>query len=165
MEIELKPLGAGDADWLVSEHAAAYAESDGFDATFAVLVAQILEDFETGHDPACERAFVAWRGKERLGSIFCVKQDAETAKLRLFYLVAEARGQGLGQRLLMACMGFAKEVGYKRMQLWTHESHSAACVLYARNGWRLVRSKPVHSFGVNLIEQTWHCDLDVDFET
>jgi hypothetical protein len=41
------------------------------------------------------------------------------------------------------------------MQLWTHESHRAACALYAQNGWQLVSSKPVRSFGCDLVEQSW----------
>ncbi|WP_343231137.1 GNAT family N-acetyltransferase [Thalassovita aquimarina] len=96
---------------------------------------------------------------ERLGSIFCVRQDSETAKLRLFLLLPQARGKGVGQRLLSACMDYARDKGYRRMVLWTHESHRAACALYARNGWTLTRSEPVHSFGVDLVEQSWEIAL------
>ena len=95
----------------------------------------------------------------RLGSIFCVKLDEKTAKLRLFLLVPEARGKGLGKLLLQACMGYARATGYRRMQLWTHESHRAACALYTAAGWRCVASKPVRSFNVDLIEQSWEIDL------
>jgi hypothetical protein len=45
------------------------------------------------------------------------------------------------------------------MTLWTHASHEAACALYRKAGWRLVRSEPVHSFGVDLEEQTFEIDL------
>ncbi len=81
------------------------------------------------------------------------------AKLRLFLLEPEARGRGLGQRLLDACLGFARAAGYRRLELWTHESHRAACALYARNGFRLVGSRPVRSFGQDLVEQTWEIPL------
>ncbi len=155
MDIELKHLGPGDAEWLVDQHARAYAASEGFDDSFGVLVAQILADFEAGHDETCERAFVAWSGKRRLGSVFCVRVTDKIAKLRLFYLVQEARGHGVGQRLLNACMDFAQSAGFEQMQLWTHASHKAACALYAKNGWQLLSSKPVHSFGVDLVEQAW----------
>ncbi|WP_299930086.1 GNAT family N-acetyltransferase [uncultured Pelagimonas sp.] len=159
MDIELSGLGPGDAEWLVDQHGQAYASSEGFDDTFAVLVAQILADFEARHDETCERAFVAWAGTKRLGSVFCVRVTAKIAKLRLFYLVEDARGHGLGQRLLDACTQFARDSGYDEMRLWTHESHKAACALYARNGWQLLSSKPVHSFGVDLVEQAWRIDL------
>jgi GNAT superfamily N-acetyltransferase len=111
-------------------------------------------------DPACERAWIARRGDRRLGSIFCVRGRAPgVAKLRLFLIEPEARGQGLGHRLLGACLAYARDKGYRRMELWTHESHAAACALYARHGFRLVDSRPVHSFGRDLVEQSWEIDL------
>ncbi|WP_249200712.1 GNAT family N-acetyltransferase [Thetidibacter halocola] len=159
MSIEIRHLAPGDIDWLVEQHGTHYAREEGFDPSFGALVHDILLAFDADHDPTCERAFIAWDGGQRLGSIFCVRLDDETAKLRLFFLTPEARGKGLGKRLLAECMGFARDAGYRRMTLWTHESHRAACVLYASAGWRLVRSKPVHNFGVDLIEQEWDIDL------
>ncbi|CUH65523.1 TDP-fucosamine acetyltransferase [Thalassovita gelatinovora] len=151
-ELNLRGLQIGDAGWLIEQHAVLYHRDEGFDAGFEAVVAQILSDYIATHDPNSERAWIAEEDGERLGSIFCVRQDAETAKLRLFLLLPAARGKGLGQRLLETCMGFARDAGYKRMVLWTHESHRAACALYARNGWQLLRSEPVHSFGVDLVE-------------
>lgn len=52
-------------------------------------------------------------------------------------------------------MDFAQAQGYRGMTLWTHESHRAAGALYARTGWTLVSSKPVTSFGQDLVEQHW----------
>ena len=144
-----------DTDWLVDQHARLYARDEGFDASFGPLVREILEDFSAGHDPTCERGWIAEQAGQRLGSVFCVRLDDRTAKLRLFLLLPEARRQGLGTRLLRTCMGFAREQGYEGMQLWTHESHAAACALYRRFGWSLEKSEPVHSFGVDLVEQTW----------
>lgn len=95
------------------------------------------------------------RGGRRLGSIFCVAQSADVAKLRLFLLEPEARGRGLGQRMLGHCMDFARAKGYAGMTLATHESHRAACALYARNGWRIAQARPVRAYGCDLLEQTW----------
>lgn len=160
MEIDIKPLQPGDADWLVEQHQRSYAASDGFDASFGEAVAAILAAFEAEHDPAHERAFIAWRGDHRLGSIFCVRLDVQTAKLRLFLVLPEARGQGLGARLLKTCMGWARARGYRKMELWTHESHRAATALYAKAGWTCTASRPIHNYGVDLVEQIWQVDLD-----
>jgi len=157
--VTLRDYGPGDFDWLVDLHRRHYAEVEGFDATFAALVATILRDFEAHRDPGCERGWVAVSGGARLGSIFCVRQDDRTAKLRLFLLTAEARGKGLGALMLETCMGFARDQGYARMQLWTHESHAAACALYRAKGWRCTASRPVRSFGVDLVEQAWEVAL------
>lgn len=158
-EITLREFDASDAGWLAAQHGALYARDEGFDCSFEGLVAGILDEFIRAHDPSCERGWIAEENGQRLGSIFCVRLDETTAKLRLFLLTPAARGKGLGRRLLDTCMSYAKARGYARMQLWTHESHAAACALYEKTGWRLVSSKPVHSFGVNLVEQSWEFDF------
>ncbi|MDW3222431.1 MAG: GNAT family N-acetyltransferase [Paracoccaceae bacterium] len=154
-QVRIRSFTAEDRDWLVEQHGSLYAKNDGFDASFGVLVGEILDAFVLGHNPEREKGWIAEDEGARLGSIFCVGLTATTAKLRLFLLVPEARGQRLGKRLLMTCMGFAKDHGYTDMQLWTHESHSAACALYRSVGWRMISSKPVHSFGQDLVEQSW----------
>lgn len=153
--ITLRHYGPDDFDWLVDLHGRLYAEAEGFDDTFAPLVATILRDFEAGHDPICELGWVATSDGARLGSIFCVRLDDRRAKLRLFLLSPEARGIGVGRQMLHTCMGFARKCGYAKMQLWTHESHQAACALYRANGWKCSSSKSVYSFGVDLVEQAW----------
>lgn len=157
--ITLRRFEASDAPWLVTQHGVLYAGEEGFDDTFGPLVAGILADFIADHDSAKERGWIAMQGGQRLGSIFCVSAGEKTAKLRMFLLTPAARGKGLGKRLLHACMGFARDCGYRDMILWTHESHKAACALYAAFGWELVDSKAVHSFGVDLIEQSWRIEL------
>ena len=158
-EVTLRPFTAQDADWLIARHGELYARDEGFDDSFPLLVAEILDAFLANHDPERERGWIAWDGNERLGSIFCVTEAPEIAKLRLFLLVPEARGKGLGKTLLSTCICFARETGYRKMNLWTHESHRAACGLYASTGWNLIDSRPAHSFGVDVVEQNWTRDL------
>ena len=157
--VSIREFRSTDRDWLVAQHGEIYAQAEGFDDSFGVLVGQIIDAFLAEADPQAERGWIAQQGETRLGSIFCVRLDAQTAKLRLFLLVPEARGTGLAQRMLDTCMGFARQQGYTDMQLWTHESHRAAGKLYARNGWVLDSSTPVVSFGQPLIEQAWKITL------
>ncbi len=157
--IDIRRFDAADRDWLVAQHDVHYAADEGFDASFGVLVAQIVDAFLADHDRRCEAGWIAWQHGERLGSIFCVRLDDHTAKLRLFLLVPDARGKGLGKRMLGTCMGFARDCGYTQMQLWTHESHAAAGALYEKSGWRLGATKPVVSFGKPNVEQTWTITL------
>ena len=157
--VEIRTFEPADRDWLVAEHRESYARAEGFDDSFGVLVAEILDMFIATHDPETEHGWMAWQGDKRLGSIFCVRVDAETAKLRLFLLSEAARGRGLGLKMLQTCMGFARAKGYRRMVLWTHESHRAAGALYAKTGWTLMSSKPVVSFGQHLVEQHWEIAL------
>ena len=157
--ITLRDIEPGDVGWLVDQHSQLYARDEGFDETFGPLVADILDDFMRRRDAPRERGFIAVRGTQRLGSVFCVHADDRTAKLRLFLLLPEARGRGLGRHMLEACMAHARAQGYVRMVLWTHASHRAACALYEKAGWRCVSSKPVVSFGVALEELGWEVDL------
>ncbi|MGR3713396.1 MAG: GNAT family N-acetyltransferase [Shimia sp.] len=155
-EVTLRQFEARDLDWLVEAHGTLYARTEGFDGSFPVLVSAILSDFLDHYDPTWERGWVAEREGWRLGSIFCVRSDqSRTAKLRLFLVQPEAQGLGLGKHMLETCMGFAKDRGYDGMHLWTHQSHTAACALYAAYGFELTDSRPVQNFGVDLVEQTW----------
>ena len=155
MDFALRPFDADDVDWLVAEHATHYAQVEGFDDSFGPLVHGIVTDFLKAHDASCEAGWIAHLGDQRLGSIFCVRKDDSTAKLRLFYVVDEARGTGVAQALLDQCLDFARAAGYAGLTLWTHESHAAAGRIYARNGLTRTRAEPVHSFGVDLVEETW----------
>lgn len=157
--VVLRDLLPGDAGWIVSRHGELYARDEGFDASFEALVAEIVATFLRRHDPSRERGWIAEAAGRRLGSIFCVTETAETAKLRLFLLEPEARGTGLAQRLLDACLGFARDAGYRHIRLWTHESHRAAGRLYARNGFALTANRPARSFGRDVVEQTWERPL------
>ncbi len=158
-DLTLRKYAPTDRDWLVERHQTLYTRAEGFDDTFGPLVQSILVDFEARHDPARECGWIAMRGQTRLGSIFCVRLTDTTAKLRLFLLVPEARGMGLGKTMLRTCMGFARDAGYAEMSLWTHESHRAAGALYRAHGWTLDSSTPVHSFGQDLVEQMWSIRL------
>ncbi|MEJ6394000.1 GNAT family N-acetyltransferase [Gymnodinialimonas sp. 2305UL16-5] len=159
-DITFRDLAIGDAGWLIAQHAELYAASDGFDATFEALVARILADFIEHRQAPVERAWIAWRGDQRLGSIFCVKGGSPgVAKLRMFLLVPAARGHGLGRQLLHLCVDHARAQGFRELTLWTHESHRAACALYKATGFRCTASRPVHSFGVDMVEQEWRLDL------
>nr|WP_245866969.1 GNAT family N-acetyltransferase [Kandeliimicrobium roseum] len=159
-EVRLRDLEPGDAGWIVARHGALYARDEGFDSSFEALVAEIVAAFLRSHDPGTERGWIAVRGDRRLGSIFCVRSGVPgVAKLRLFLLEPEARGLGLGRRMLHACMAFARAAGYARMSLWTHESHRAACALYAREGFTMTDSRPARSFGQDVVEQNWEIGL------
>jgi GNAT superfamily N-acetyltransferase len=158
-DISFRDFTAADAAWLSHLHGTLYAADEGFDDSFGTLVAEIIADYLARRDPARERGWVAMRGSERLGSIFCVAGPEGRAKLRMFLLAPSARGHGLGRRMLDLCLRFARDRGYRGLTLWTHESHRAACALYAAAGLRVTASDPVTSFGRALVEQTWEIDF------
>jgi GNAT superfamily N-acetyltransferase len=88
-----------------------------------------------------------------------VQQDEATAKLRMLYVEASARGFGLGSCLVQECLAFARQAGYRRMVLWTNSVLVDARRIYERAGFRLLEQEPHHSFGHDLIGQVWGREL------
>ena len=158
-EIKLRPHRPGDIGWVVSRHGAIYAEEYGWDITFEAAVARVAAEFIEKFDNRTDCCFIADRGGEILGSAFVVRKDAATAKLRLVYVEASARGTGLGRRLVEACMQFARDAGYSRMTLWTNDVLLPARRLYTSLGFELTASEPHHSYGVDLVGETWERGL------
>lgn len=157
----IRDLEPGDAGWVLERHGVHYTSAEGFDHRFEPLVARLLSDFLAHRDPSCERGWIASNGADRLGCVFLRRGDAATARLHLFYVVPAARGSGVAQALLSALLAFAAEAGYRSVRLATFERHRAAGRVYARNGFSLLESREVRSFGLSLVEESWEKRLDV----
>jgi DNA-binding MarR family transcriptional regulator/GNAT superfamily N-acetyltransferase len=149
----------GDMGWVTYRHGVIYAQEYGWDATFEALVAQIVSDYIKNYNPGRERCWIAEMDGEIVGSVFVVQLDQETAKLRLLLVEARARGLGLGERLVEECIRFARRSGYKKLTLWTNSVLLAARHIYQKKGFKIVEQEENHSFGKDLVSETWELDL------
>ncbi|BAB53812.1 bifunctional helix-turn-helix transcriptional regulator/GNAT family N-acetyltransferase [Mesorhizobium japonicum] len=155
----LRPLQIGDIGWVTRRQGMLYAQDYGWDETYEALVAEILAAFVKSFDPKWERSWIAERDGEVVGSVFVVRKSPEVAKLRLLYVEPSARGLGIGKRLVEECIGFARAKGYKTLTLWTNDILTAARHIYQAAGFKLIDEERHHSFGKDLVGQTWDLDL------
>jgi DNA-binding MarR family transcriptional regulator/N-acetylglutamate synthase-like GNAT family acetyltransferase len=157
--IVLRDLRPGDIGWITHRQGILYHEEYGWDSSYEALVAEIMARFVRDFDPGYERAWVAERNGEIVGSVFCVRRSKTVAQLRLLYVEPSTRGSGLGTRLVDECIGFARARGYRKMMLWTNSILHAARRIYQRAGFRLVESTRHRLFGRMLTSQSWERGL------
>ncbi|MGW1746623.1 bifunctional helix-turn-helix transcriptional regulator/GNAT family N-acetyltransferase [Streptomyces sp. NPDC002092] len=159
-DVVLREPGPGDLGWIVQRNAALYASEFGWNADYEGLVARIVADFAEDHDPHLERVWIAELDGRPVGCVMCVRDEAPgTARLRLLLVEPDARGLGIGDRLVRAVVDFARDVGYRELVLWTNDVLASARRIYQRHGFVLVAEKPHRSFGKDLNGQDWRLDL------
>ncbi len=158
----------GDIGWVVSRHGALYADEFAFNASFEALVARIAADFIERFDAKREACWIAERDGANVGSVFLVQARRHdkthqpidgVAQLRMLLIEPSARGLGLGVRLVDECERFARQAGYRKIVLWTNSQLLAARGIYRKAGYRLVKSEPHHSFGHDLVGESWELPL------
>lgn len=154
--ILLRPVRSGDLGWVIQRQAMLYTREYGWDSSYETLIAGILSKFKPGPG---EQGWIAELDGEAVGAVFVVRENDDVARLRLLHVEAFARGQGLGRTLVDACIGFARDAGYKTLRLWTNDVLVSARRIYQAAGFKLVSEENKPNFGKDLVSQTWELAL------
>jgi DNA-binding MarR family transcriptional regulator/GNAT superfamily N-acetyltransferase len=155
----LRPHRAEDLSWVLARHAAIYGREYGWGIQFTVLVAAIIAELKPGRDEAREGCWIAELDAEPAGSVMLVDAGDGVARLRLLLVEPQARGRGIGRRLVEHCISFARAAGYRKITLWTQSVLTGARRIYESAGFVRVEEKPHCSFGVDLVGETWELEL------
>lgn len=158
-QLTLRGHRPGDMGWVVQRHGEIYHQEYGWNEEFEALVAEITAEFVRKLDVTRERCWIAEHDGRRVGCIFLVAKDATTAKLRLLLVDPDARGLGVGRKLVAECVRFARAAGYRKIVLWTQETLTAARHLYTEAGFVKTAREPHRSFGHDLVGETWEREL------
>lgn len=134
----------------VSDLSIASEQPDGETAQWclAQYYALLNERFEGGYDPGDaapadadefmppEGVFLVARTLgEPVGCGALRKTDAETAEIKRLWVAEDARGLGLGKRLLATLEAWAIDCGYSRVRLDSNKALTEALALYRKNGY------------------------------
>jgi GNAT superfamily N-acetyltransferase len=157
--IEIREAELGDHGWVLERHAYLFEHPDVWGDSFLSLIARLIADYLEKHDPEREAAWIAELDGERVGSIYCVRREEEVAQLRLFFVDREARGHGVGSRLVDHCIEFARDHGYRRMMLSTVSPLESARRIYDAAGFKQTKEEPDPAFPEGTVAQEMWLDL------
>jgi GNAT superfamily N-acetyltransferase len=150
-------LQPGDLGMIVHLHGVLYAREYGLDTTFEPYVAKPLAELVLAGNG---RLWVAEQGDRIVGSIAVVDADNGEGQLRWFLLAPEARGSGLGRRLLDTALAYCRERRMTRVFLWSFSDLATALRLYERAGFKLTETRVADVWGAERTEVRMDLSLE-----
>ena len=158
-EVEFGGYFPGALGQLATLHAVHYAASHGLGQVFEARVARDIGDLLLRFDPDRDFHRTARINGRLLASITIDGHGYPDAHLRCFIVAPEARGRGLGRRLLAEAIDFCRQHGFSRIYLWTLAGLEPAGQLYRDAGFTLVEEHPGEQWGKRLVEQVLEMHL------
>ena len=149
----------GDIGYITYLHGALYAVEYGLDHTFEGYVAAGIGEFARKYDANKDYFAVAELDGTIVGAIAIVGQPDQTAQLRWFLVHPDARGRGLGKRLLTDAVDFCRQRNYKSVFLWTISELKTAAHLYRDAGFQLTEQNTHEIWGAVRTEEKYEFGL------
>ena len=157
--VAIRGYRAGDEEYVVRRHEELYRNEYGLSEAFAAYVDRGVRNLTHRLNPEKECFLIPEVDGRPMGSIAVACVDEKTAQLRYFLLEPQARGYGLGLRLVASALDFARNAGYTHIFLETISALTTARTIYRRAGFQLVREEPHAKWGQQVVEERWEMDL------
>lgn len=140
---------------IVAQHAVYYHRHWGLDASFEIQMASELTSFIADFEETRDGLWVASTPEGLIGSVAIDGKNARTegARLRWFLVEPKYQGRGLGKRLIGLAIDHCRQVGYRRVCLWTFHGLQTARSLYEREGFSLALEHEQAQWGKVIREQ------------
>lgn len=124
-----------DRDWRdVATLFRAYADSLDFSLEFQCFGREV-DGLPGDYEPPVGSAFLAVWHDAVVGVVAVRPLQEKICELKRLYVAPQGRGQGLGRRLSVTAIDWAKTAGYRAMRLDTHDTMAVAIALYRDLGF------------------------------
>lgn len=159
LNYQLRQIQPGDIGYIAHRQMLLYQQAYGWDINYEIIAAEILCDFVKNFHHGKEQSWIAEADGKIIGSVFLARETDEISKLRLLYVESDARGLGLGTRLVEECVNFAKQAGYQKMKLWTQSCLISARRIYKQFGFKPTKIESHQLFGFEMDGEYWELEL------
>ncbi len=143
----LRPHRAGDISYVAQRTIASALEEFEFNAVYETMQLRTAADFMSQFDPATDCSWIAEREGVAVGSVLVRKVSEQVARLTMLHVESQARGVGIGRRLLAASIDFARRAGYDTMELELWDAMKTARFIVHAAGFRHVSAAAETRFG------------------
>lgn len=148
-----------DPEAIIEIHERVYRPEYGMEDSF---VLGVRSSVETAVESGWPEGGAGWLVDGPDGLVGCLGLTDEgggDGRLRWVVLTAEARGSGLGRRMITEAVEEARRLGFKRLELDTFGALTAAASIYRSVGFKLVSEEQTDMWGPPIAFQHYVLDL------
>jgi GNAT superfamily N-acetyltransferase len=154
-----RELRDGDAEAIVEIHERIYRPEYGMDTSFVDGVRFTVEDAVERGWPKGGGAWLVDGSDGLAGSLGLTDEGDGLGKLRWVVLAPEARGTGLGKRMITEAVSAARGLGFVRLELDTFGALKTAAAIYRSVGFKLIGEEQTDIWGPMIAYQDYVLDL------
>ncbi len=156
----LRPHRAGDISYITQRTIASALEEFEYNAAYEAMLLRTATNFAEQFDSTTDCSWIAERDGVVIGSVLVHKAGDQVARVRMLHVESQARGIGIGRRLLAESIDFARRAGYDAVELELWDPMKSARFITFAAGFRHVSAATEERFGaVGTQRHLWRINL------